>query len=75
MYYLKQELPKEGNFSNLEGAKISKGTKEGQFEILWRWTCTRYSRVAEKEQKKNFLGVYIFETYTRYSEVADEKRS
>ena len=33
--------------------------------------------VADDEQKKMVLGVYNgnFETYTRYSEVADEKRS
>ena len=42
---------------------------------MWRWTCTRHSRVADKEQKK-VLGKYIgnFETYTRYSRVADEKK-
>ena len=43
---------------------------------MWRWTYTRCSRVADEEQKKKLLGVYIsnFETYTRYSKVADEKK-
>ena len=42
---------------------------------MWRWTFTRYSQIANEEQKK-VLGVYIgkFETYTRYSDVADEKK-
>ena len=42
---------------------------------MWRWTYTRYSRVADEEQKK-VLGIFIgnFETYTRYSRVADEKK-
>ena len=42
---------------------------------MWRWTYTR-SQVADEEQKK-VLGIYIrnFEAYTRYSRVADEKRS
>ena len=42
-----------------------------------RWTYTRYSRVADKEQiKKKVLCIFIgnFETYTRYSRVADEKK-
>ena len=40
---------------------------------MWRLTYTRYSRVADEEQKKKVSGVYIgnFETYTRCSEVAD----
>ena len=44
---------------------------------MWRWTYTRYSWVADEEQKKKVLSIYIgnFETYTRYSQVADEKRS
>ena len=39
---------------------------------MWRFTYTRYSRVADEEKKKD-LGVYIgnFDTYTRYSEVVD----
>ena len=44
---------------------------------MWRWTYTRYFRVADKEQKKKVLSTYIgnFETYTRNSRVADEKMS
>ena len=43
---------------------------------MWRRIYTIYSQVADEEQKKKVLGVYIgnFETYTRYSEVADEKK-
>ena len=43
---------------------------------MWRWTYTRYSRVADEEQKKKVLGIYIgnFETYTKYSRDADEKK-
>ena len=43
---------------------------------MWLWTCTRYSWVADEEQKKEVLGVYIsnFEIYTRYSWVADEEQ-
>ena len=42
---------------------------------MWRWNYTRYSRIADEEQKKGLMRIYInnFETYTRYSEVADEK--
>ena len=41
---------------------------------MWRWTYTRYSRVANEEQKKKVLGVYIcnFKPDTRYSEIADK---
>ena len=41
-----------------------------------RWTYTRYSRVADEEQKK-VLSIYIgdFKTYTRHSRVANEKKS
>ena len=46
-----------------------------KFLKFWRWTYTRYSGVADEEQKKD-LGVYVsnFETYTRYFGVADEKQ-
>ena len=39
-------------------------------------TYTRYSRVADEEQKEKKIAVYIrnFETYTRYFGVADEKQ-
>ena len=43
---------------------------------MLRWTYTRLSQVADEEQKKKVIGIYIsnFETYTRYSRVADEKK-
>ena len=43
---------------------------------MLRWFYIRYSRVADEEQKKSLRRIYIsnFETCTRYSEVADEKK-
>ena len=42
---------------------------------MWRWTYARYSLVADEEQKKKVLRIYVlkFKTYTGYSRVADEK--
>ena len=42
---------------------------------MWQWTYTRYSQVADEEQKKKRSQAYISENFTRYFWVADEKRS
>ena len=40
------------------------------------WTYNSYSQVADEQQKKKVLDIYIgnFKTYTRYSRVVDEKK-
>ena len=58
------------SFSNL-GEKISKGAN---FKS-WRWTYTRYSRVADEREKISLRGIISnSEIYTRYSGVENEKR-
>ena len=65
---LYQGFPKGGDFCQLGGA---------EFWYFWRWTyTTRYFGVADEEQKKKVLAVYIsnFEAYSWYFGVADEKQ-
>ena len=65
-----QSPPPIADFSNL-GDKNGKGANLS----FWRWTYTKYSGVADEEQKK-ILDVSIsnFEIYRRYFKVANENK-
>ena len=41
---------------------------------MWRWTYTRYSRVADEKKKVLCVLISNYKTYTRYSWVADDKQ-
>ena len=64
---MNQGFPKGGNFSNFGGEG-----EEGNFKI-----CVDFLELQMKSKIKGFRRIYIsnYEIYTRYFEVADEKKN